>query len=279
MRIVVDERETSLYEKIEHMVNTEGNAIGTIQLSKKVIPLGDIMIQTDEETTVAIIERKSLQDLLSSIKDGRYEEQSYRLSYSSGLPQHNIIYIIEGMFSQLRTLIEKKTVHSCITSLNMFKGFSVHRTCTIQETAETILWMACKMERDFQKGKMLFYQPTGGEQSEQAQQNPQQNQPITPYCSVVKKVKKENVTPENIAEIILCQIPGISSNTAIAVMKQFHTFSNLIDVIRTNPQIIETGVCESKGKTRKISKTCAQNIVAYLGGAPESSGGPQNSQL
>jgi ERCC4-type nuclease len=262
MRIVVDERETSLYEKIEHMVNTEGNAIGTIQLSKKVIPLGDILIQTDEETTVAIIERKSLQDLLSSIKDGRYEEQSYRLSYSSGLPQHNILYVIEGMLSQLRTLLEKKTVHSCITSLNMFKGFSVHRTCTIQETAETILWMACKMERDFQKGKMLFYQSTPGE-------TPQQNQPITPYCSVVKKVKKENVTPENIAEIILCQIPGISSHTAVAIMKQYHTFSNLIDVVRTNPQSLETVVCESKGKTRKISKTCAQNIVAYLGvGSP-----------
>jgi crossover junction endonuclease MUS81 len=261
MRIVVDERETALYEKIEHMVNTEGNAIGTIQLSKKVIPLGDILIQTDEETTLAIIERKSLQDLLSSIKDGRYEEQSYRLSYSSGLPQHNILYVIEGMFSQLRTLLEKKTVYSCMTSLNMFKGFSVHRTCTIQETAETVLWMACKMERDLQKGKMLFYQPTGG-----GEQNPQQNQSITPYCSVVKKVKKENVTPENIAEIILCQIPGISSNTAVAIMKQFHTFSNLIDAVRANPQIIETVVCETKGKTRKISKTCAQNIVAYLGG-------------
>uniref|UniRef100_A0A6C0D459 ERCC4 domain-containing protein n=1 Tax=viral metagenome TaxID=1070528 RepID=A0A6C0D459_9ZZZZ len=262
MRIVVDERETSLYEKIEHLVNTEGNAIGTIQLSKKVIPLGDILIQTDEETTVAIIERKSLQDLLSSIKDGRYEEQSYRLSYSSGLPQHNILYVIEGMFSQLRTLLEKKTVYSCMTSLNMFKGFSVHRTCTIQETAETVLWMACKMERDLQKGKMFFYQPSGGEHP------PQQNQPITPYCSVVKKVKKENVTPENIAEIILCQIPGISSNTAVAIMKQFHTFSNLIDAVRNNPQSLDTVVCESKGKVRKISKTCAQNIVAYLGADP-----------
>jgi crossover junction endonuclease MUS81 len=252
------------------MVSTEGNAIGTIQLSRKVIPLGDILIQTDEEVDVAIIERKSLQDLLSSIKDGRYEEQSYRLSYSSGLPQHNILYVIEGMFSQLRTLIEKKTVYSCITSLNMFKGFSVHRTCTIQETAETVLWMACKMERDFQKGKMLFYQPaTSGTGVETTPQQQPQNQPITPYCAVVKKVKKENVTPENIAEIILCQIPGISSLTAVAVMKQFHTFSNLIDAVRNNPQSLETVVCESKGKTRKISKTCAQNIVAYLaGGTP-----------
>jgi len=262
MRIVVDERETSLYEKLDSMINVEGNAIGTIQLLKKVIPLGDILIQTDEETTVSIIERKSLQDLLSSIKDGRYEEQSYRLSHSSGLPQHNILYIIEGMLSQLRTLLEKKTVYSCITSLNMFKGFSVHRTCTIQETAETVLWMACKLERDFQKGKTLFYQNSGGEHSDQ---NTQQNQSITPYCTVVKKVKKENVTHENIAEIILCQIPGISSHTAVAVMKQYNTFSNLIDVVRTNPQSLETVICESKGKTRKISKTSAQNIVAYLG--------------
>jgi ERCC4-type nuclease len=139
----------------------------------------------------------------------------------------------------------------------MFKGFSVHRTCTIQETAETVLWMACKLERDFQKGKTLFYQtPT-----DNVIDAPQPSH----YCSVVKKVKKDNVTPENIAEIILCQIPGISSHTAVAVMKQYTTFSNLIDVIRTNPQSLETIICESKGKIRKISKTSAQNIVAYLG--------------
>jgi len=277
MRIILDEREHALYEKIDSIVHFEGNST-TIQLSRKVLPLGDILIQTDEEKDVALIERKTLGDLLSSIKDGRYEEQSYRLIHSSGFPAHNIIYMIEGMYSQLRTLLEKKTIYSAITSLNYFKGFSVFRTCSLQETAETIVWMAEKIERNFQKGALPSYltqrprppnttpitqevtaSSSGGGEDE--------NTVITAsnYCSVVKKVKKENVTPENIGEIVLCQIPGVSSVTAMAIMKQYKTFSNLIDQVRLNPQSLENIVCESKGKQRKISKSCVHNIVAYLG--------------
>jgi ERCC4-type nuclease len=269
MRIVIDERETAIYEKIDTLIHLDGNGLGTLQLVKKVIPLGDIFIQTDEEDDLAIIERKSLNDLLSSIKDGRYEEQSYRLRHSSGIPPHNIIYMIEGMFSQLRTLLEKKTVLSCITSLTMFKGFSVLRSCSLQETAETIVWMACKMERDIQKGKMLFYQNISSFNNET--QPPTELPPQAPYCSVVKKVKKENITPENIGEIFLCQIPGISSTTAVAVMNHYKTFSNLIDGVRTNPHGIENITIESNGKSRKISKNCVQNIIAYMGNATPSS--------
>ena len=47
-----------------------------------------------------IIERKSLSDLIASIKDGRYNEQSYRLIHSSGLYRHHIVYLIEGGFAQ-----------------------------------------------------------------------------------------------------------------------------------------------------------------------------------
>ena len=52
------------------------------------------------------------------------------------------------------------------------------------------------------------------------------------YVSVVKKVKKENITPENIAEIMLCQIPGISSVTALAIMDKFKTLPNLIQEVQ-----------------------------------------------
>jgi threonine dehydrogenase-like Zn-dependent dehydrogenase len=65
-----------------------------------------------------IIERKTLADLLASIKDGRYEEQSHRLKYASGFPSHNVLYIIEGMFSTLRTIMEKKLAGSCFGSAN-----------------------------------------------------------------------------------------------------------------------------------------------------------------
>jgi ERCC4-type nuclease len=271
MKIIIDERETALYEKCYSIIH--GN-VTTIQLSKQVLNLGDILFKTDEDKDVLLIERKSLSDLLSSIKDGRYEEQSYRLLHSSGYPSHSIIYMIEGMFSQLRSLIEKKTVLSAITSLNFFKGFSVLRTCSIQETAENIVWMAEKIDRDFGKGKTPYYlhrpienivvdnNENGGETGNILNQG-SQNTPNN-YCTVVKKVKKDNVTPENIGEIILCQIPGISSVTAIAMMKHFNSFLHLITELQNNPGCLENITIENNGKTRKINKSSIQNIQSFL---------------
>ena len=43
-----------------------------------------------------IVERKTGSDLASSIIDGRYEEQSYRLLHSGDLIPHSVIYLIEG---------------------------------------------------------------------------------------------------------------------------------------------------------------------------------------
>jgi ERCC4-type nuclease len=273
MHIIVDEREHDLYSKLDSIVNFEGNNT-SIQISKEVLPLGDILIQTDSQRQVVLIERKSLSDLLASIKDGRYEEQSYRLIHTGEYSPHNIIYMIEGMLSQLRTPMEKRIVLSAITSLNHFKGFSVLRTCSLSETAEQIVWMAEKMEKDFQKGKRPAYTispppiaPTsvdGGNNEKSNEEN--QSQPVAAenYCTVVKKVKKDNITTDNIGEIILCQIPGISSITAIAIMKQYGTFTKLIDDIRINPGALENIVCENNGKSRKISKSCVKNVIEYL---------------
>ena len=193
--------------------------------------------------------------------------------HSSGYPSHSIIYMIEGMFSQLRSLIEKKTVLSAITSLNFFKGFSVLRTCSIQETAENIVWMAEKIDRDFSKGKIPYYlheniQKDGLSETvvneNAVVSNPGSQSVANNYCTVVKKVKKDNVTPENIGEIILCQIPGISSVTAIAIMKHFDSFLHLITELQNNPGCLENIVIENNGKMRKINKSSIQNIQNYL---------------
>jgi len=260
MKIFIDERESFLYEKCISM-----NQTTSIQLVKKVLTLGDILICSDDDKELVLIERKSLADLLASIKDGRYEEQSYRLIHSSGFHPHNIVYIIEGMFSQLRNPMEKKMIYSAMTSLNFFKGFSATRTCSIQETAEMILSIAEKVEREIGKGKTPHFMNKTGEE------NLSLENAVLPtnYCTVVKKTKKDNITPDNIGEIILCQIPGISSITAIAIMKQFTAFPRLIEELKSNPLCLDDIVIETNGKTRKINKSSIQNIKSFLLGSNE----------
>jgi hypothetical protein len=93
-----------------------------------------------------------------------------------------------------------------------------------------------------------------------------QNEPAN-YCTVVKKVKKDNITPENIGEIILCQIPGISAVSAIAIMKKFSTFPNFMKEIKENPDCLNDIMCDTKGdtnKSRKLGKNCIENLKRYF---------------
>jgi len=209
------------------------------------------------------MERKTIPDLLASIKDGRYEEQSHRLIYSSGFQNHNIIYIIEGSLSNIQ-LSDKKMVFSCITSLNYYKGFSVFRTNTVKETAELIYYMSEKINRNMKKG----IQPFSQEKNMDNEQNEQigQNEPkIDSYSNFVKKVKRDNITKDNIGEIMLCQIPGISSKTANVILQKFGSIYNLMKEIETNSATcFENLYIENDGKTRKISKACIANIITFL---------------
>jgi ERCC4-type nuclease len=283
MKVIIDEREVDLFDKCYSIVNCEENAT-SIQLFKQVLPLGDVLIRSDEDKDIMIIERKSFQDLLASIKDGRYEEQSYRLTHSSGYPLHNIVYVLEGLFSQLKNVGEKKLIYSCIASLNFFKGFSVMKTSSVRETAELVIWMAVKIDRDITKGKIPWYllrtsqsshlppltEPHPSCESTTPSDPCESNAPIesaqtsSQYCSVVKKTKKENITPENIGEILLCQIPGISSVTAISIMKQFQNFPDLLEQLQNNPHILNNIQYECNGKMRKINKSSIENIKKYL---------------
>jgi ERCC4-type nuclease len=85
------------------------------------------------------------------------------------------------------------------------------------------------------------------------------------YISVIKKVKKDNITPDNIGEIMLCQIPGISCVTALAIMDKFKTISNLITSIEKDEKCLDNIVyTTSKNQQRKINKSSILNISKFL---------------
>ena len=111
MKIIVDNRETALYERLM-LINSKDSSI-IIQCD--VLTIGDVIIKNDQDETCIIIERKTYLDLLSSIRDGRYEEQSHRLIHSSGLHTHNIMYLIEGIMTSITSTTDKSLIYSAIT--------------------------------------------------------------------------------------------------------------------------------------------------------------------
>ena len=155
MNIKIDVRETALIKIMNANLEMITN-FKDLKLIQEQLPLGDIIIN-DGEKDLLIIERKSLSDLAASIKDGRYEEQSYRLK-NLWHHNHNIIYLIEGDFSRFnafRDRIDKQTLYSAMVSINYYKGFSLWRSTSIEETALIVCNMAYKLGKD--KTKLPFY--------------------------------------------------------------------------------------------------------------------------
>jgi crossover junction endonuclease MUS81 len=218
------------------------------------LALGDCIIEKNENEIV-IIERKTVSDLLASVKDGRYKEQSFRLN-GHPIHNHNVVYLIEGDINRLRLPVDKKIAHSSIFSIQYFKGFSVMRTFNLEETATYICNSASKMVQKDEKG---FYVNSAIEVSLQQRETPS-------YSTVVKQVKKENITPENIGEIMLCQIPGVSPTCAVAVMQKFKYFQNLIADLQEHGEscLKDVSWTNSKGQVKKINNPCCANIVKYL---------------
>lgn len=292
MIIKVDTREGDLLRHINGLV-ANIPIFKQIIIKSETLPIGDIIIADDTEDKL-VIERKSVTDLLASIKDGRYEEQSYRLN---GLNHHNhnIIYLIEGDINQPNRFksdnrIEKLTLYSAMFSLNYYKGFSMFRSFSLEESATIICNMAYKMAKG-SADKKAFYQnklttpvpttdtliPTtilvttepqhGGSTVvvEGAKEPDEAEQSEKDYVSVIKKVKKENITPDNIGEIMLCQIPGVSAVTALAILQQYKTLPNLIKELEANASCLHNiTATNAKGQTRKINKTSIANIVKFL---------------
>ena len=159
MFIKIDNREQELIVAIQSIIGASDigkeiqvNEGAKLLLKVEMLSLGDIIISDDDDNELVIIERKSISDLLASIKDGRYEEQSYRLS-GSPIHNHNIIYLIEGLINAKK--VDKNVVYSAILSLNHYKGFSVMRTVSMEESAIFIVstfsfsWPLRKIELAF----------------------------------------------------------------------------------------------------------------------------------
>jgi ERCC4-type nuclease len=134
-------------------------------------------------------------------------------------------------------------------SLNYYKGFSVVRTMSVLETYDIIHSYANKLAAS--PAPYGHYQGVGASPP--------------PYCGAlkVKQVKCENITPQNIGEIMLCNIPSVSTKTAAVIMKKYGTLGALMDALKGSTDCLDDIRLETQ---RKLSKQCIQNIYNFLMG-------------
>lgn len=252
MKIIIDSREPiALQNLIKEKINKNIN----LQIIIENLDLGDIQIFRNNSDIIPslIIERKCLNDLISSIKDGRYNEQSFRLNHSK-LHNHNIFYLIEGTIDHIKNEQSKQMIYSSMLSLSYFKGFSLINTNNITQSSNIIVKFIEKLNKE--PNKLSFYNNNN-------ENNNESNNIEKNYTQVIKSSKKSNITKDNILEIMLMQIPGVSSIVAAKISNNFKSLKNLLENLENNPDCLNNLKYDGE-INRKFSKTTLINIKEYL---------------
>jgi len=191
MNIIIDNRENKLIQLFEN---------NNISFIKKQLEIGDIILQQDDKILL-LVERKTIPDLIGSIKDGRYKEQKTRIL--SKINIENVLYLIEGRVDNIK--FDEKIIFGSITNMIFRDNIKLINTGNLQQSFDLILSLKKKfMEGTFQSKENLNYNDT------------------------IKLNKKENIT-NNIFNIqVLANVPGVSLKMAEIILKDIKSIKDLI---------------------------------------------------
>jgi len=193
---------------------------------KKQLQVGDIQLRCGD-TLLVILERKTISDLLSSLKDGRYSEQKKRLVSSDAVHKGYILEVSSPQYDRNLPFI----LWQIILRLQFKDRLVCLVTSGIKETESVLL----EMVRKFQKDKKMY--------------TLENNTNAQPYVESLHISKKENMTPERCFIMQLCQIPGISFKTASVITQKCSNLCKLIDLLKskTPQEVKDVFSCPSLG--------------------------------
>ena len=214
------------------------------------LDIGDIQfVDLATKEIIIIIERKTLSDLSSSIKDNRYKEQKERLIH--GL-KGNVrkIMLIEGENMNDFSL-SIKAFNSVIINTLLRDNIHIYISKSKENTIEFIENIILNLPKYFDDLKKEIIN------GEAKIFNNEFN------CNTVKK---DNLTPKVCFKNMLAQIPGISINMAnifVEKYKNIKTFIVELDKIKDKKEIIKLLANEKYGN-RRIGDKVAERIYIFM---------------
>lgn len=227
MNIIVDNRENDLIK----LLNKNNYNFTTNNLD-----VGDIQYKTNDEI-VYIIERKTVNDLGASIKDGRYKEQKVRLLSNHN---NNVFYIIEGNINYCETLNTKAILGSIINMI-FRDNIKIIYSKDLKQTYDIIT----QIKEKYDSKKF----------------NSNQNKTKIDYVSCIKVNKKENLDKKTCNILQLATIPGVSKNISSIILDNYIDLNQLIIKFKEEGEFLLKDL--ELGK-KKLGKVLSKRIYDYL---------------
>ncbi|XP_045535916.1 crossover junction endonuclease MUS81 [Papilio machaon] len=178
---------------------------------------------TEQELVLPfIVERKRLDDLAASIKDGRFHEQKFRLR-RCGI--ENVIYLIENYGGKKNVGLPVQSLMQALANTRVNDGFKIHITKSLIHTARFLAIMTKRLAFRFQSKNLKGWNAA-----------PEGTTLMTFYYFNKSTVKNKPLTVTETFIKILLQLKGVSVEKALAITSKYTTPHSLISAYKVCSQ-------------------------------------------
>ena len=210
------------------------------------LTFGDFQILNPEHQIKLVFERKSTDDMLASIKDGRYKNQKAHI-FSAGFQATQVFYILEGSFSFTSAFGARNTqnliLQSSIINTMIRDNIGCFVTSSLRETFDLIVGIFNRISKDPSKyfdGKEIIQEHT-----------------------IV--LSSSTDTPYKIWKNMLCQIPGISEKTVVALTDKWNCFQSFYAELSSCDEARRLQILnECKVGGRKLGKRVVEGLLKHF---------------
>ena len=261
MTLVIDCRECKLIKLLEN---------DNVDIKKKQLEIGDIQVLNNSEEIRYLIERKSINDLIASLRDGRYREQKLRVMSSIQNNQQfknaQFLYLIEGNLEN-ETNDNKKAIYGTYISLLLRDNIKIIKTDNLEETNNFLIRLINRLKT---KDDLIKITNSNNQINSNNNDNNNNSNNINnnnQYLESIKSSKKKNINVKNCQILFLNVIPGISVKIANVIIEQYTSINNLINQyhrlenIKEKDELLKDVQITTK---RKLGKVLSKKIYQHL---------------
>ncbi|KAM0287683.1 hypothetical protein ACHAQH_000212 [Verticillium albo-atrum] len=235
----------------------------------------------DEVVLDWIAERKRLDDLVSSIKDGRFHEQKFRLR-KSGVK--NVIYIVEEIAMDSTHFSKyEESVQSAVASTQVVNGYFLKKTQKMDDTIRYLARMTVMLKNLYESRRLLVI-PTKVLTAQNylpllehlRAKEPEKGYYISYPAFASLASKSGMMTLRDVYLKMLMTTRGVTGEKALEIQKRWktpHDFVKAFEACGTGEQglkrkheMVSNGLSHMVGR-KKIAKAVSQRIAEVWGDA------------
>lgn len=248
LECLLDIREQALWDEIQqHPLS--------IPTCVSMLPIGDLVIQKQHDDgrneILLMIERKTVRDLVQSLKDGRYHDQRKRwLEFRRQSPTSFVSLWVEGdlVAAPMDEIVRSSLVNSLFRLQSRY-NILVHHVRSRDAFIKSLRMMVEKFEKD-----PYHLVPDGTTPSATASTTMDMNQ-----------YRRSAHSQEQYWQDCLKLIPGVSAQTAHKIQALFPTMVSMMSALKNDPR----HTCEQISgiqahEKRKLGDKLAQKIVRHM---------------